>query len=128
MFFRCKRELYRKEGFLAQKFKSKKLVTKKECQSLSNSKREIDMRVKSQIYKGIEYIRISSLPVDQKDRLYKSLNRKLIINILKDELLLNDCVQYQHYVTWYENIYETAADRKPIDVSTEAPALALAFK
>lgn len=86
------------------------------------------MRVPSEIYRGIEYIRISSLPIDQKNHLYKSLNQKLIINILKDESLLNDCLQYQHYITWYENIYKAAPEGKPIEVSAKSPSLTLAFK
>lgn len=88
------------------------------------------MRVQSEIYKGIEYIRISSLPIDQKNHIYKSLNHKLIINILKDESLLNDCLQYQHYIIWYENIYKTAVEAKStIEVSAKkSPVLTLAFK
>ncbi|HEV8513834.1 MAG TPA: hypothetical protein VGQ59_11175 [Cyclobacteriaceae bacterium] len=86
------------------------------------------MRVPSEIYKGIEYIRISALPADQKDHLYKSLNHKLIINILKDESLLNDCLQYQHYITWYENVYKTTVEGKSIEVSAKSPVLTLAFK
>jgi hypothetical protein len=86
------------------------------------------MRVPSEIYKGIEYIRISSLPIDQKNHLHKSLNHKLIINILKEKSLLNDCLQYQHYITWYENIYKTAIEGKSIGVTAKSPALTLAFK
>ena len=86
------------------------------------------MRATSENYKGIEYIRISSLPIDQKKYLYKSLNHKLIINILKDDSLMNDCLQYQHYATWYENIYKTETEGKSIEVSTQSPVLTLAFK
>jgi len=95
----------------------------------------IDMRVPSESYKGIEYIRISSLPLDQKKDLYKSLNHKLIINILKDDSLLNDCLQYQHYITWYENIYKTGVQEnnrtikeKSIEASSKSPVLTLALK
>ena len=95
----------------------------------------IDMRVPAESYKGIEYIRISSLPLDQKKDLYKSLNHKLIINILKDDSLLNDCLQYQHYITWYENIYrpevqvnKTANQEKLIEVPSKSPVLTLALK
>ena len=86
------------------------------------------MRVPSEIYKGIEYVRISSLPMDQKAHLHISLNRKLIINILKDESLLIDCLQYQHYLTWYENIYKTAIEGKAIEVPAKSPVFTLAFK
>ena len=86
------------------------------------------MRVTSENYKGIEYIRISSLPVDQKKYLYNSLNHKLIINILKDNSLMNDCLQYQHYVTWYENIYKTMVQERSVEVSANSSALTLAFE
>jgi hypothetical protein len=86
------------------------------------------MRVTSENYKGIEYIRISALPLDQKKHLYKSLNHKLIINILKDNSLMNDCLQYQHYVTWYENIYKTMVQERSVEVSANSSALTLAFE
>jgi len=86
------------------------------------------MRVTSENYKGIEYIRISSLPVDQKKYLYNSLNHKLIINILKDNSLMNDCLQYQHYVTWYENIYKTMVQERSVEAPANSSALTLAFK
>jgi hypothetical protein len=86
------------------------------------------MRVTSENYKGIEYVRISSLPVDQKKYIYKSFNHKLIINILKGNSLLDDCLQYQHYTTWYENIYKTMVQERAVNVSENSPVLALAFK
>jgi hypothetical protein len=86
------------------------------------------MRVAAEKYKGIEYIRISSLPVNQKEHLFKSLNHRLIINILKDNSLLNDCLQYQHYITWYENIYKAMTQEKPIEVHANFQVLTLAFK
>ena len=86
------------------------------------------MRATSENFKGIEYIRISSLPSDQKDYIYKSVNHKLIINILKDGALMNDCLQYQHYLTWYENIYKTMAKERAIEVPANSPVLTLAFK
>jgi hypothetical protein len=86
------------------------------------------MRAAAEKYKGIEYVRVSSLPADQKEHLYKSLNHQLIINILKDNSLLNDCLQYQHYITWYENIYKTMTQEKTIEVHANSHVLTLAFK
>ena len=86
------------------------------------------MKISSENYKGIEYIRISSLPADQKKNIYNSLNHKLIINIQKDNFLLNDCLQYQHYVTWYENVYKTMAQERTVEIPVNSPALSLAFK
>lgn len=86
------------------------------------------MRATAENYKGIEYIRISSLPAEQKKNIYQSLNHKLIINILKEKSLLNDCLQYQHYITWYENVYKTTVQEKPVEVHAHSPILTLAFK
>lgn len=65
------------------------------------------MRARAENYKGIDYVQISTLPADQRKHIFSSFNRKLIINILKGEALLNDCLQYSHYVTWYENVFLT---------------------
>lgn len=63
------------------------------------------MKAEVEIYKGIEYIQVSSLPRDQKDEILKSLSDRLIIKILKNDTLLKDCIQYQHYDFWYESIF-----------------------
>ncbi len=86
------------------------------------------MRASSENYKGIEYVRISSLSVDQKNRIYQSFNHKLIINILKDDAVMNDCLQYQHYIIWYENVYKAIIKEKHIEATSNAPVLSLAFK
>jgi hypothetical protein len=86
------------------------------------------MRVAAENYKGIEYIRISSLPSEQKKNIYQSLNHKLIINILREESLLNDCLQYQHYITWYENVFKNALQEKSVEVQANVQVLTLAFK
>ena len=88
----------------------------------------IDMKVSSENYKGIEYVRISSLPNGQKNCIYGSLNHKLIINILKNDSVMNDCLQYQHYIIWYENVYKTMLQEKHLEVSSNSPVLSLAFK
>jgi hypothetical protein len=59
------------------------------------------MRVALENYKGIEFVRISSLPEDQKTLLRKSLDRNKIIKILKENRLLSDCVMYSDYSEWF---------------------------
>ena len=86
------------------------------------------MRAAPENYKGIEYIQISSLPHDQRKRIYQSLNQKLIINILKENLLMNDCLQYTHYVSWYDNVYMAITQEEYKDVPVETSTLTLAFK
>jgi hypothetical protein len=57
--------------------------------------------VEREHYKGIFYVRLSALPVDQKSRIRASSFRHTIINILKDDILMNDCMSYADYVEWH---------------------------
>ncbi len=58
------------------------------------------MRASSEIYKGIEFVRISSLPEDQRAVIWQSLERDKVIKILKADSLLNDCILYTDYIEW----------------------------
>jgi len=58
-------------------------------------------------FKGITYVRISSLPEKQRAEIASSFNSNLIIKILREGEVLHDCLQYDDYLTWYENIYRT---------------------
>ncbi len=58
------------------------------------------MRATSEIYKGIEFVRISSLPEDQKVAIWSSFDREKIIKILKVDALMNDCILYRDYLDW----------------------------
>lgn len=51
-------------------------------------------------FKGIEFVRISSLPADQKERIWQSFQHDKIIKIMKDQALLNDCILYNDYLSW----------------------------
>jgi hypothetical protein len=66
------------------------------------------MKVVAEIFKGIEFIRISNLPEDQKEFITISIPKDRIIKILKDNVVLKDCVQYHDYIPLY-NQYETAS-------------------
>lgn len=59
------------------------------------------MLVKPEHYKGIFYIRISSLPADQQSKIIENYHPDLILKIIKDNSLINDCVLYDDYVKWY---------------------------
>jgi len=83
------------------------------------------MRVASQKFRGIEYVQISSLPADQKKQIWQSINHQQIIMILKEDSLLNDCLQYRHYTDWYENVFARPAHET---APTEMGNFVLAFK
>ncbi|CAN5152282.1 hypothetical protein BH09BAC3_BH09BAC3_16620 [soil metagenome] len=54
----------------------------------------------TEVFKGIEFVRISALPQDQKDKIWKSFSQDKIIKIAKDEAVLVDCILYQDYLSW----------------------------
>jgi hypothetical protein len=60
------------------------------------------MKAAVEVYKGIEFVRISSLPDDQKKMIWNSFIGQKIIKILRENELLNDCVQYTDYLDWYQ--------------------------
>ena len=47
--------------------------------------------------------------------IWTSLKRDKIIRILKNDCLLNDCIQLRDYETWYQENYKT-----DIDITREA--------
>ena len=91
-------------------------------------RKEIDMRVAAENYKGIEYVQISSLPVDQKKIIWETINRKMVILILKDELLLNDCLQYRDYTNWFDNVFKLQVVQEKVNSKTPAHSFVLALK
>lgn len=64
---------------------------------------KINMKAPSEFFGGIEYVRISSLPEDQKALLTKPFPHRSVITILKDSALINDCLLYNYYLEWYES-------------------------
>lgn len=81
--------------------------------------------MRAENFKGIEFVRISSLPEDQKERIWQSFQHDKIIKIVKDHALLNDCILYQDYVSWLHQ-HQTAV-LKP--ATSARPVFAkLAFK
>jgi hypothetical protein len=52
-------------------------------------------------YKGIFYVQLLALPIDQRSKIRASSYRDTIIKILKDDLLLNDCLSYTDYLEWH---------------------------
>lgn len=65
------------------------------------------MKTPAENYKGIEFVRISALPEDQKQLIWTSLKRDKIIKILKSDCLLNDCIQVRDYEAWYSQNYKS---------------------
>jgi len=67
-------------------------------------------------YRGINFVRISSLPTEQKKKIRQTVSHDLIIKIKKGDSLLTDCIQYNHYVSWYENNFRVERESKLAEV------------
>jgi hypothetical protein len=79
------------------------------------------MKVVVEIYKGIEFVRISNLPVEQKELISNSNLSRKVIKIMKDETVLHDCLQYRDYLEWYEKYKGTnrvSALNQPVAVQS----------
>jgi hypothetical protein len=70
-------------------------------------------------YKGIFYVRLSTLPVDQKVRIRTSSYRHAVIKILKDDFLMNDCMPYADYEAWHLQNYLPANTHTQQDTSLD---------
>jgi len=76
------------------------------------------MLIEPEHYKGILFVRISSLPGEQKRVIRENYSRESIVKILKDNLLLSDCILYDDYVKWYKQIHA----QKTINTNKQIPA------
>jgi hypothetical protein len=63
--------------------------------------------VKSTIYKGIEFVRLSAMPKSEQDLFQRTFNPNLYIKILMGEEIVHDCIQYKDYVSWYATMFPT---------------------
>ncbi|MEQ8362056.1 MAG: hypothetical protein RH948_04250 [Cyclobacteriaceae bacterium] len=63
---------------------------------------DASMKVLAENYKGIEFIRISKLPEEQRKQIVQALPSDNIIKILRESELLTDCVQFKHYEAWFD--------------------------
>jgi len=64
------------------------------------------MKITSSVYKGIQYVQISTLPAEQRERLLLTINTDLFIKILVDGKILGNCLQFKDYEKWFENVYK----------------------
>lgn len=60
--------------------------------------------MRTEIYKGIEFVRIADMPQDQQDKIFKTLDQSRIIKILRDKELLNDCILVDDYNNWVKSL------------------------
>jgi len=68
--------------------------------------------VKSTIYKGIEFVTVSSLSKEERELFQKTFKRSLLIKIMIDDKIVHDCVQYKDYILWHAIYIEQNASVK----------------
>lgn len=84
--------------------------------------------MRAENFKGIEFVRISSLPEDQKESIWQSFQHDKIIKIVKDQALMNDCILYQDYISWLHQ-HQAALLKSSASAPSAKPAFTkLAFK
>ena len=76
------------------------------------------MKVNSTIYKGIEFVEISTLPSEQRASLLQTVSPDLFIKILVDGKLMPRCIQYKDYEAWYDNSYRPSASKEEVGATT----------
>ncbi|TXH30893.1 MAG: hypothetical protein E6Q96_01140 [Cyclobacteriaceae bacterium] len=64
----------------------------------------------AEIYKGIEFVRISQLPAEQQEKLIQTIKRDRIIKIMIGTTLADDCLQYHDYRAWFAQTYPAKAN------------------
>ena len=87
------------------------------------------MNVASENFKGIEYVRISALPDEQKKIIWETIDQKKIIKILQGTTLLNDCVLHTDYQWWYAHQYqnEKIIKESTLQIAKLQPTYELAY-
>ncbi len=84
--------------------------------------------IEREFYKGIEFVRISNLTKEQSERIHASFPKEKIIKILRDEVILKDCIQYHDYHEWFRKSDQGAlpvVDNKAEDVHANSFDMAL---
>ena len=77
-------------------------------------------KISIRIYKGIEYVQLSALPVAQAESLRPTLDERTLIKILMDDVILHDCVLYSAYEKWFASYSKEV--KEPV-MSQSTPSL-----
>jgi hypothetical protein len=82
------------------------------------------MKVSSRIYKGIEYILLTDLPQDQREKIVEFLREDSLIKILVESKVCSNCVQYREYEAWFDNVFA----KQPLSPRTRENATPVLLK
>jgi hypothetical protein len=82
--------------------------------------------MRMEIYRGIEFVRISSMPEEQQALIRQTLDKLKIVKILREQELLNDCVLMTDYEEWMAATKQP--EKEAAVVSRASTSFRLAFK
>ena len=85
------------------------------------------MKAEVEIYRGIEFVRLSSLRKEQAKLILESAYSRKIIKVLRDGELLSDCLPYRTYTEWYNLSSQNVPEPKD-EIQKSFPAFKLALK
>jgi hypothetical protein len=57
-------------------------------------------------FKGIHYVKVSDLPVDQRSLILQKPYNKILIKIIIDDQIEPYCISYNDYKNWHEIVYQ----------------------
>jgi hypothetical protein len=61
--------------------------------------------ISAQNYRGIAYVHLDNLPIDQQSQLDEWMPATEFIKIKTAERVIDHCVSYRDYLHWFENFY-----------------------
>jgi hypothetical protein len=64
------------------------------------------MKIPAKNFKGIVYVQLSELPVEQQELILQTIRKDLFIKLLIGDKVIGSCLQYKDYEVWYHNIYK----------------------
>lgn len=79
-------------------------------------------------FRGIEFVRISSMPKEDQEKIWTSFEHGKIIKIIKDNSLMNDCILYPDFAEWQGKQSSPSKSSPQMTRSTGASFSKLAFE
>ena len=72
---------------------------------LANFNQCIMKPISPQNYRGIFYVKLDTLPIEQKNQFSNWIPSADLIKLKVEESIIDNCVNYQDYLYWFENFY-----------------------
>lgn len=79
-------------------------------------------------FRGIQFVRISSMSKDQQEQVWNSFDREKIIKIVKEQSLLNDCILFSDFTAWQADQPQPGVAQTPTKPVYPAAIGKLAFE